>query len=68
MVHPSRKRYNKVKLDGVICPTQGLRYQDLPFLGKLACTRPLWCLVTKEQRNTNIRHINKFYKDTNIVL
>lgn len=39
-----------------------MRYQDLPFLEKLTHTETLWCLMTKEQKNANIRHINKFNK------
>lgn len=30
---------------------------------KLAHVEPLWCLINKEQKNTRIRYINKFYID-----
>lgn len=39
----------------------------LSFLEKLAHTGTMWYGKTKEQKNTKIRHINKFYKVINIV-
>ena len=39
-----------------------MKYNDLPFFEELACTGPLWYHITKEQKNTKIRHINEFYK------
>ena len=49
-----------------------MRCQDLPFLEKLARANlePLWFHFAKEQKNTRIRYIDKFYKDihVNIVL
>jgi hypothetical protein len=39
----------------------------LHFLEKLDHKGTLWCCKTKEQRDTRIKHINKSYKDMNIV-
>lgn len=39
-----------------------MRFQDLPFLEKLAGAEPLWFLMTEGQKKARIRHVNKFCK------
>lgn len=39
-----------------------MRFQDLPFLEKLAGAEPLWFLMTEGQKKARIRQVNKFCK------